>query len=139
MKDFFISYNRHDRQWAEWIAWVLEEIGYACILQDWDMLPGSNFVLEMHKAAAEAERTVAVLSPHYLDSVFTQPEWAAAFVQDPTGQRNKLIPVRVRECELSGMLTSIVYIDADGFWSLTMPWILKTWAIFFPGDRPNGY
>ena len=114
MKDFFISYNRHDRQWAEWIAWVLEEKGYACILQDWDMLPGSNFVLEMHQAAAEAERTVAVFSPHYLDSVFTQPEWAAAFVQDPTGQRTKLIPVRVRECELSGMLTSIVYIDLVG-------------------------
>jgi hypothetical protein len=25
MKDFFISYNKADRQWAEWIAWQLQE------------------------------------------------------------------------------------------------------------------
>ena len=24
-KDFFISYNKADREWAEWIAWQLEE------------------------------------------------------------------------------------------------------------------
>ena len=28
MKDFFISYNSADQQWAEWIAWQLEEAGY---------------------------------------------------------------------------------------------------------------
>jgi hypothetical protein len=28
MKDFFISYNKTDRQWAEWIAWQLEGAGY---------------------------------------------------------------------------------------------------------------
>ena len=25
MPDFFISYNKADREWAEWIAWQLEE------------------------------------------------------------------------------------------------------------------
>jgi hypothetical protein len=25
MKDFFISYKSDDHQWAEWIAWQLEE------------------------------------------------------------------------------------------------------------------
>ena len=24
-RDFFISYNSEDKEWAEWIAWVLEE------------------------------------------------------------------------------------------------------------------
>jgi hypothetical protein len=32
-KDFFISYTRTDREWAEWIAWQLEEAGYATVLQ----------------------------------------------------------------------------------------------------------
>ena len=27
-RDFFISFNRADRAWATWIAWVLEETGY---------------------------------------------------------------------------------------------------------------
>lgn len=65
MKDFFISYNRADRQGAEWIAWQLEESDYTTVLQAWDFRPGANFALEMHRASTEAERTIAVLSPAY--------------------------------------------------------------------------
>src|SRR5437588_8349616 len=78
-KHFFISYNKADRAWAEWIAWQLEKEGYLTVIQAWDFRPGSNFVLEMHKAATEAERTIAVLSPNYLNALYTQPEWSAAF------------------------------------------------------------
>jgi hypothetical protein len=42
MKDFFVSYNRADRDWAEWIAWQLEEAGYSVVIQDWDFRPGEN-------------------------------------------------------------------------------------------------
>lgn len=111
MKDFFISYNKADRAWAEWIAWHLEEAGYTTTLQAWDFRPGSNFVLDMQRAAVEATRTLAVLSPDYLTALFTQPEWAAAFAQDPTGEKGTLLPVRVRECEIKGLLHPIVYID----------------------------
>ena len=85
-KDFFISYNKADRTWAEWIAWQLEEAGYSIIIQAWDFRAGSNFVLEMQQAASRARRTIAVLSPEYLASLFTQSEWVATFVQDPTGR-----------------------------------------------------
>jgi len=74
MPDFFISYNKADRNWAEWIAWQLEDAGYTTVLQAWDFRPGSNFVLEMQQASAQAARTIAVLSPDYLASRFTQPE-----------------------------------------------------------------
>src|SRR5450755_1347917 len=110
-KDFFISYNKADRKWAEWIAFKLEEVGYTCIIQAWDFRPGSNFVLEMHKASSQAKRTLAVFSPDYLDALYTQPEWAAAFAQDPTGEKGLLIPVRVAECTLSGLLAPLIYID----------------------------
>ncbi len=43
-KDFFISYNGKDKDWAEWIAWQLEEAGYSVIIQVWDFRPGGNFV-----------------------------------------------------------------------------------------------
>jgi tetratricopeptide (TPR) repeat protein len=110
-KDFFISYNKADRQWAEWIAWTLEEAGYFVVIQAWDFRPGGNFVLEMQRATVEAQKTIAVLSEDYLNSAFTQPEWAAAFAQDPTGVKGTLILVRVQSCHLSGMLTSIIYVD----------------------------
>lgn len=113
-KDFFISYNKADKAWAEWIAWELENEGFTCVLQAWDFRPGGNFVLEMDKAAKLASRTIAVLSPDYLTSQFTQPEWAAAFAQDPTGAKGILVPVRVRECNPEGLLGPIIYIDLVG-------------------------
>jgi tetratricopeptide (TPR) repeat protein len=114
MKDFFISYNKADRSWAEWIAWELEEAGYSVVIQAWDFRPGSNFVLEMDEGLKEAERVVAVLSPDFINSGFTAPEWAAAFAADPTGKDRKLVPVRVREADLSGLLGQRVYIDFVG-------------------------
>jgi tetratricopeptide (TPR) repeat protein len=70
-KDFFISYTAKDRKWAEWIAWQLEEAGYSVVVQAWDFRPGGNFALDMQKAT-DAERTIAVLSPDYLQKPFPQ-------------------------------------------------------------------
>jgi hypothetical protein len=81
----FISYNRADRDWAEWIAGAIESAGYEPIIQAWHFRPGENFVLRMQEAAEQTDFTIAVLSETYLKSEFTQPEWAAAFAQDPTG------------------------------------------------------
>src|SRR5215470_1921748 len=107
----FISYNRADRDWAEWIAGTIETSGYKSIIQAWDFRPGENFVLRMQQATAEADITIAVLSEAYLKAEFTQPEWAAAFAQDPTGEKRQLIPVRVSPCSLRGLLKPIIYID----------------------------
>ena len=63
MSDFFVSYTETDEQWAAWIGWVLEESGYSVRLQAWDFAAGGNFVLEMHRVAKEAPRTIAVLVP----------------------------------------------------------------------------
>jgi hypothetical protein len=111
VKDFFISYNKADKDWAEWIAWHLEENGYETVVQAWDFIPGCNFVLEMDKASRETERTIAVLSPNYVDALYTQSEWAAAFKKDPTSEKGALLPVRVRKCKPNGLLGQIVYID----------------------------
>ena len=109
--DYFISYTAADAQWAEWIAWVLEEKQKCTTkLQAWDFVPGSNFVLEMQKAAASTSRTIAVLSPDYLRSAYAKPEWAAAFAQDPEGMKRKLVPVMVRDCVPDGLLNAIVHI-----------------------------
>jgi TIR domain len=113
-RDFFVSYTKADQPWAEWIAWKLEEAGYSTLIQAWDFRPGGNFVLEMQKAASGTENTIVVLSPAYLQSEFTQPEWAAAFAQDPQGETRKLIPVRIAKCKPTGLLKSIIYVDLVG-------------------------
>ncbi|NEP01767.1 MAG: toll/interleukin-1 receptor domain-containing protein [Symploca sp. SIO2E9] len=111
MKDFFISYNRHDKKWAEWIAWILEEAKSTVVLQAWDFRPGGNFVLDMQRATTGTKQMIAVLSKNYLEAAYTQPEWADAFARDPEGKKRTLIPVRVRECQPQGLLNTIVYVD----------------------------
>jgi TIR domain/Effector-associated domain 9 len=114
MIDFFISYNRADKTWAEWIGWILEEAGYSVVIDAWDFRPGGNFALEMQRAITESQKTIAILSESYLKAVYVHPEWAAAFAGDPLGVKRKLIPVRVKECEPEGLLASTIYVDLIG-------------------------
>ena len=87
MKDFFISYNKEDLAWAEWLAWILEEAGFSAVIQAWDFRPGRDFVLEMQNAATNSKKTIAVLSDHYLNAEFTQPEWAGCIRSRPNRKR----------------------------------------------------
>jgi len=113
-KDFFISYNSADKHWAEWVAWILEEAQFTVYIQAWDFLPGENFVIEMDEAVRQTRGTVVILSPDYLNAKFTKAEWAAAFVNDPEGKARALIPIRVRECQPTGLLETIIHIDIVG-------------------------
>lgn len=114
MKDFFISYNREDKQWASWIAYKLEEAGYTTVIQAWDFRAGGDFVMEMQKAATGTRKTIAVLSENYLSAAFTQPEWANAFARDPKGNDRVLIPIRVAACKSTGLLATRIYVDLVG-------------------------
>jgi hypothetical protein len=112
--DFFISYTGVDKSWAEWIAWELEKETFECVLQAWDFVAGEDFMQEMQKAATESKRTIAVLSPEYLQSRYATIEMNAALVGDPLGDGRKLVPIRVRECKPAGLLSGRIYIDLVG-------------------------
>ncbi len=132
--DFFVSFSGHDKKWADWIAWVLNDQGYMVIYQPWDFAPGSNFVIQINKAVGST-KTIAVISENYIRSNFVQPEWAAAFAGDPTGIERKLIPVRITECDLKGsLLAQIVYIDLVGIFDENIA--KKTLLDGLEGKRP---
>jgi hypothetical protein len=114
-RDFFVSYTQSDRDWAEWIAWQLEAEGYSVLLEAWDLVPGTGLVHIMDQATRFAERTIAVLSNAYLESSNVgAAEWLAAFRRDPLGLESRLIPVRVEDCTVDGLLAGIVYADLFG-------------------------
>jgi hypothetical protein len=113
-REFFVSYTQADRAWAEWIAWVLEEDGHTVLVQAWDMVPGSNWIQGMQAGVATAARTIAVLSPAYLESEYGTAEWEAAWASDPGGQQRKLLVARVKECDRPGLLAGIVGVDLFG-------------------------
>jgi hypothetical protein len=112
--DFFVSYTQADREWAEWIAWQLEEDGQRVMVQAWDMVPGTNWVQGMQDAVSRSRRTIAVLSGAYPASRFGSSEWQAAFASDPGGEERRLLVVRVEDCERPGLLGQIVGTDLFG-------------------------
>jgi hypothetical protein len=109
-----VSYTQADRAWAEWIAWLLEEDGYRVLIQAWDMVPGSNWIDRMDEGVQGTARTVAVLSPDYLSSVYGSAEWQATWARDPQGLVRKLITVRVQGERPQGLLAGVVGIDLVG-------------------------
>ena len=113
-RDFFVSYTSPDVVWAEWIAWHLEQDQYTTTVQAWDFRPGHNFAVAMQDATEAAERTIAVISPAFFASPYTNAEWAAAFTDDPNSKRAKFVPVRVRDCAPPGLHKGVIYIDLVG-------------------------
>ena len=112
--DFFVSYTEADSGWAEWIAWQLEAAGHKVVFQKWDFKAGSNFVLEMNRAASTAKKTLLVLSPAFLESGMAASEWAAGFAKDPQGLNRNVIPVLIEPTHLDGLLSQIVYVKLVG-------------------------
>jgi hypothetical protein len=110
-KDFYISCTPHDSRWAQWIAFHLKEQGYSFILPELDFRPGTNIILETHKAVSQCERTIALLSPHYVTAMYTSPDWTVAFQEGEVGEEPRLLPIRIQQCEIEGILKPYRIID----------------------------
>ncbi|WP_329520169.1 TIR domain-containing protein [Spirillospora sp. NBC_01491] len=112
--DLFISYSPADERWASWIAWQLEAAGHRTMMQAWDFVPGTNFIDFMDRGLSEAKVVVAVLSSNYLRSRYGRMEWMAALRADPDDPARKLVTVRIEDCPIDGLLSTITYVDLVG-------------------------
>lgn len=113
-RDFFVSFNKADIEAAQLVRGWLEDMGQSTFMQHPDFHAGSNFVLKMDEGVKMCRRVIAVLSPNYLASEYTQPEWAAFFAKDPTGELGLVVSIRVSPCIVEGLLSTIRYVDLVG-------------------------
>lgn len=109
--DFFVSYAAEDENWAEWISWHLESVGYRVLVQVWDSVPGAHWMTALENGLLRRTRMLALLSRSYLRSVYARSEWQAAYRDDPLGFQRRLIPVRIEDCEQKGLLGGVVSFD----------------------------
>jgi tetratricopeptide (TPR) repeat protein len=108
LADVFISYTGRDWGWASWLDFTLREAGYATKVQGYDFMVGKSFVNAMDEALKQSRLVACLLSPAYLDSRWCGEEWQAALVKD------KLLPLRIAECDLDGLLAPRAYLDLVG-------------------------
>jgi hypothetical protein len=111
---FFVAHAPRDQGWAEWIAWELEQFGYAVILQG-RFRPGNDEVHELQAAFGRADRVLAVWSSAYADDApLLRTLTNAALQADPTGSERKIIFVRIEDRELPGWISTRIPIDLLG-------------------------
>jgi hypothetical protein len=65
----------------------------------------------MQAGTRDATRTIVVLSPAYLESVYAGAEWQAAWASDPVGADQKLLIARVAPADSLGLLSGVVGVD----------------------------
>ncbi|MDQ0600799.1 tetratricopeptide (TPR) repeat protein [Streptomyces canus] len=99
----FISYAGPDNEWAEWVAWHLQENGYRVELDRWNWRTGDDFVTKMNNALDQASAVVAVFSPRYFEAGrYTEEEWTSVIAR-----RGRFIPLVVEPLE-SGRVPAIL-------------------------------
>jgi len=99
----FVSHAGRDGQWAEWVAWYLQENGYKVELDIWHWRPGEDFVKKMSEALEKASAVVALFSPQYFGpGRYTEEEWTAA-----VAGRDRFIPLVIEPLE-PGQLPAIL-------------------------------
>lgn len=108
VQDFFISHVASDKEWAEWLVWLLESKGYrpVCVPEnDW----GANPVALVDQTLRQASCVIPLLSVGFFTSPLARAEWTPKF--DPTGAKRELLPIRVGRVEVEGLLKPITYVD----------------------------
>jgi WD40 repeat protein len=110
----YLSYSPSDENWASWLAWELEAAGFSTRLQAWDFTPGTNFVDFMDRGVSEATLVLAVLSEKYLRSAYGRMEAQAALRAAPGDPDQKLVTVRVEDCQVDGPLAGVTWVDLVG-------------------------
>jgi TIR domain len=112
--DVFISY-RHGGPCALWVTDVLtrrlRDAGLAVCLDVDSFRPGSVLVLDMEHAVVRSRYTLAVLSPAYLESAFTQLETELAQHLGLETTQQRLLIVRREPCEPRLGLRARVWLD----------------------------
>lgn len=108
----FISYAQADLSWAQWIDHQLEGAGFRTLMQDKHFVAGADFVRMMDEGLRQAELVLCVLSREYLQSKAGSREWQAVYAsQLRRDDRSGLLPVRVEDCPVDGLLASLTYVD----------------------------
>ena len=110
-KDFFISYNKADKERAKWVAKCLNEVGKTTHIQAWGIRQSDNFIAKMNEFLENSSAFIAILSENYFKSPYCNLEWSAALDKNMQNSSYRFIPIRVAEVTVPDLIRTIVYFD----------------------------
>ena len=110
--DVFISYSHNDAKWVkETLLPALEDAGLKVIIDDRDFEIGTPSLTNMERAVDNSRHTLAVLTPNWIRSEWTEFESLLTGEKDPAGRRRKLIPLMLETCQPPARISMLTYAD----------------------------
>jgi tetratricopeptide (TPR) repeat protein len=109
-KEYFISRAGADKALAQDIAEIIREAGAEPFYQDEDF-GHADFMRRMEQGYARMARMVALLSPEYQKSEHCRAEYNHVLGKDPANLNERLVVLRVADCQPEGNLQNLAYTD----------------------------
>jgi TIR domain len=109
--DLYLCYNRADQSFVFKLAAAVESETIdglkasrhlKVFVDEWDIQPGENMVQRMNQGMLAARHVAALLSPEFLAAPWPTFEWTHITSEDPLNASGKLIPLLVRDLDLTG-------------------------------------
>lgn len=110
--DVYISHSPDDEEWVDgWLLPRLEAAGLRVYVHYRDAQPGASRQSNIERGMKGSRRTVAVVTPAWLASEWNLFEDTLVRSLDPAALRRRLIPLKLKECELPESLAALESID----------------------------
>lgn len=105
--NIFLSHSWPDKIFAKRLAHDLECQGIKCWLDEGEINIGDSLLEKIRDGIGNADYLAIALSPASVSSSWVQQEIEIALNQQPNGRKVKILPIKVRECDLPELLRGI--------------------------------
>ena len=111
--DVFISYSSHDRKWVrEWLLPRLEDgAGLRACIDYRDFEIGVPSLINMERAVERSKKILLILTPNWTESEWTNFESLLAQTDDPSGLRQRILPIKLAKCDPPKRISILTYAD----------------------------
>ena len=106
--DLFICYSNKDVSWVEELLTKLEERGFLCCIDYRDFTPGAPIMENIAEAIFNSRKTMAVLSPDFINSNWCNRELQQALSRI---KYHQVVPILYKKCDIPLVLLDRTYLD----------------------------
>jgi hypothetical protein len=110
--DAFISYSSHDKEWVcRYLLPNLDRAGLHVCIDYRDFEIGIPSLINMERAVEHSNKILLVLTPDWIESEWTNFESLLAQTDDPSGLRQRILPLKWAECNPPKRISMLTYAD----------------------------
>jgi tetratricopeptide (TPR) repeat protein len=131
--DVFISYSHADEVWVTGTLLPrLEGAGLRVCIDYRDFDPGRPSLVNMENAVERSRKTLIVLTPAWVESVWTTFEGLLIQTDDPAARRARMIPLLLKPCKPAKRIAMLTYVDFTRPDRLDIAWTQLLTAVGAP-------